>query len=61
MTPVKRPGLRYITGIERGSKITPYLGGVLVVHPSHPPRWIKEDGTIVEITPEHEKDDKITS
>ena len=42
----------FIGTVEDGSSYLPHpQGGIIVIHPSHPPRWHKPDGTMEEIIP----------
>jgi hypothetical protein len=44
--------LTFATPIEDDSTFAPHpQGGIIVIHPSHPPRWLKPDGTEEEIKP----------
>lgn len=40
----KPEGVRFVTALEPGSKTRPWRGGILIVHPDHPPRWVSSDG-----------------
>lgn len=42
----------FIGEVEDGSDYRAHPeGGIIVIHPSHPPRWFKPDGTNEEIKP----------
>jgi len=48
-----KQGYTHVCTLPAGTKIThhPSGNGVIAVHPDHPPKWIKRDGTVMEIVP----------